>query len=315
MTTLFFSYSHADEDLRDTLEKHLAAMKHQGLIETWHDRCIQAGDEFDQEIAQNLEEADIILLLVSADFIASKYCYDIEMNRAMERHHAGEARVVPVILRACDWHDTLFGKLLAVPKDGKPIRSWPDLDDAFHDVAQALKKITKEQGGQKVVSNTQPATRTATAEVPFARPRSSNLRTRKQFSEVDKDTFLEEAFDYLTTFFENSLRELEARNADITTRFRRIDANKFTSVIYRNGDVVARCKIVLGGILGRGISYSANDQASDNSCNENLSVENDDQNLFLAPMGMVFHLQSKGANFTYEDAAEYYWSMLIERLQ
>ena len=315
MTTLFFSYSHADEDLRDTLEKHLAAMKHQGLIETWHDRCILAGDAFDREIAQNLEEADIILLLVSADFIASKYCYDIEMKRAMERHHAGEARVVPVILRACDWHDTPFGTLLAVPKDGKPVRSWPDLDDAFHDVVKRLKKIIKEQRGPVDTPKKPPAARPISAARPQAGSRSSNLRTRKQFSEAVQDAFLEEAFTFMANYFENSLHELEARNADITTRFRRIDANKFTAVIYRDGNAISRCKVLLGGMFGRGISYSSSDQADDNSCNENLSVEHDDQNLYLKPMGMAFHHQLGETHLTYEGAAEYYWSMLMNPIQ
>lgn len=134
VTKLFFSYSHADEDLRDTLEKHLSALKHQGLIETWHDRRILLGDELDNEIADNLEQADVILLLISADFIASRYCYSVEMKRAIERHETGKARVIPVILRSCDWHDTPFGKLMAAPKDGRPVKSWPDLDDAFLNV-------------------------------------------------------------------------------------------------------------------------------------------------------------------------------------
>lgn len=86
MSTLFFSYSHRDETLRDALEVHLSMLKCQGVITTWHDRRIGAGREFDQEISQHLEEADVILLLVSPDFLASDYCYEKEMARAMERH-------------------------------------------------------------------------------------------------------------------------------------------------------------------------------------------------------------------------------------
>ncbi|WP_445628750.1 toll/interleukin-1 receptor domain-containing protein [Nostoc sp. DSM 114167] len=89
MATIFFSYSHRDETLRDELEIHLAMLKKQGFIETWHDRRITAGEEFDKAISKNLEEADIILLLVSSDFLASNYCYDIEMQRAMEKHEQG----------------------------------------------------------------------------------------------------------------------------------------------------------------------------------------------------------------------------------
>ena len=121
MAVLFFSYSHKDEALRDKLEVHLAMLKRQGVIETWHDRRIVAGDEFAGRIGEELERADIVLLLVSPDFLASDYCYDIEMARAMERHEAGETRVMPVLLRPCDWRDAPFGKLNATPKDGKPV--------------------------------------------------------------------------------------------------------------------------------------------------------------------------------------------------
>lgn len=318
MTSVFFSYSHADEDLRDTLEKHLAALKHQGLIDTWHDRCVLAGDEFDGEISDNLEKVNIILLLVSADFISSRYCYDIEMKRAIERHKAGEARVIPVILRACDWHDTPFGKLMAVPKDGRPVRSWPDLDDAFLDVVQSIKRAIRETDGTHsraaapMVAATEPAT---TIPHVVSRPRSSNLRTRKSFSEADRDEFLDSAFEFMAVFFENSLAELEKRNAVISAKFRRIDNNRFTAVIYQDGIAVSRCKIMLGGMLGNGITYSSNDQASDNSCNENLSVDNNDQNMFLKPMGMAVHMGQREVHLTPAGAAEYYWSMLIQPLQ
>lgn len=126
MPTLFFSYSHADEALRDQLEKQLAMLKRQGAIETWHDRRIGAGSDFGSEIDDHVNKDDIILLLVSSDFLASDYCYDREMLRAMERHKAGEAVVIPVILRACDWHNAPFGKLNAVPRDGRPVTLWPD---------------------------------------------------------------------------------------------------------------------------------------------------------------------------------------------
>jgi hypothetical protein len=101
---VFFSYSHKDQDLRDQLETHLSLLKNQGFISSWHDRKIIAGTEWAREIDAHLNTAQIIMLLISADFLASTYCYDIEVKRAMERHNAGEARVIPIILRHCDWH-------------------------------------------------------------------------------------------------------------------------------------------------------------------------------------------------------------------
>ena len=124
MIELFFSYSHKDEVVRDELETHLVMLKRQGVIQTWHDRRIVAGDEFDGQISENLESAGIILLLVSPYFLASNYCYDVEMTRAMERHEAGEARVIPVIVDPCEWHPTPFGNYLPCPKTGSQSQSF-----------------------------------------------------------------------------------------------------------------------------------------------------------------------------------------------
>lgn len=114
MPTVFFSYCHADEALRDQLERQLKILKRQGLIETWHDRRIEAGQDFAGEIDAHIESDEIILLLVSPDFLNSDYCYDVEMTRVLERHHAGEAIVIPVILRDCLWKGAPFGKILGV---------------------------------------------------------------------------------------------------------------------------------------------------------------------------------------------------------
>ena len=107
---VFFSYSHRDEEMRDELEKHLTILKRDGVITTWHDRRIGAGSEWEGQIDEHLNAAEIILLLISVDFLASDYCHDIELRRAMERHEAGEARVIPVILRTVDWKGAPFGK-------------------------------------------------------------------------------------------------------------------------------------------------------------------------------------------------------------
>ncbi|MGB8988216.1 MAG: toll/interleukin-1 receptor domain-containing protein, partial [Candidatus Sulfotelmatobacter sp.] len=133
MATLFFSYSHVDESLRDQLETHLSGLRRQGMISSWHDRRITAGEDFGAAIDSHINTADVILLLVSPDFIASDYCYEREMKRALERHQQGDARVIPIILRPCDWHDLPFGKLLATPKDGRPVTMWPNIDQAFLD--------------------------------------------------------------------------------------------------------------------------------------------------------------------------------------
>lgn len=314
MATVFFSYSHKDEDLRDRLETHLAMLKKQGLIDAWHDRRIKAGDEVDHSIDANLNAADVILLLVSADFLASSYCYDVEMQRAMQRHEAREARVIPVILRHCDWHSAPFGKLLAAPKDGKPIKAWSDVDEAFLDVVKQIRAALP----AKATANTnapKASPAPTSAAVSGAKPRSSNLRLKKTFTEADRDRFLHESFDFLAEFFETSLTELAERNDGIEVNYRRIDSDRFTAVVYKNGKAIGRCKISFGGAFGRGISFSHNDQASDGSMNESLSVEADDGGLFLKALGLASYGSVEDRKLSQEAAAEYYWSLFIEPLQ
>ncbi|MDZ8080907.1 MAG: GUN4 domain-containing protein [Nostoc sp. DcaGUA01] len=142
---LFFSYSHKDEALRDELAKHLTILEWQGVISSWHDRKILPGEEWDYQINDNLNTTDIILLLVSSDFLFSKYCWDVEVKKAIERHHAGEACVIPVILRSVDWNGAPFGKLQALPKNAEPVvsRNWHNADEAFTDVARGIRVVAE----------------------------------------------------------------------------------------------------------------------------------------------------------------------------
>jgi TIR domain len=140
---LFYSYSHKDEALRDELDAHLKILQRQKVIAPWKDRDIEAGAEWNEEIKRELDEAQIILLLISKDFIASDFCWDKEMERAMQRHDAGEAAVIPIILRSCDWKGAPFGKLQGLPKDMKPVNDWADRDQAFTNVAQGIRKVAE----------------------------------------------------------------------------------------------------------------------------------------------------------------------------
>lgn len=312
MASLFFSYSHTDEDLRDQLEKHLSALKHQGLIETWHDRRIAAGEVFDQRIDAHLEAAQVILLLVSSDFLASDYCYKRELTRAMELHEARKTIVIPVILRPCDWHDTPFGKLMAAPKDGLAITKWPNIDEAFLDVVTAIKGALRSRYSPPHVGNVTRGERSSTAAVPVIR--SSNLRVKKEFSEYDKDRFQREGFEYLAKLFENSLDELLRRNPGLNGEFRRIDANRFTAIVYMNGKKVCRCSVYMGGMMGGGIAYSHDENVSSNSFNESLFVEADEQSLYFKSLGMsTFDLREKKLSF--EGAAEAYWTLFLGPIQ
>jgi predicted helicase len=142
--SIFYSYAHEDEPLRDELEKHLSTLRREGLITNWHDRRIGAGTLWEQEIDKHLASAQIILLLISPDFIASDYCTGVEVQRALQRHDAGEARVIPVILRPTDWERMQFGRLQALPKDGRPVTKWRPRDAAFLDITKGIRAVIVE---------------------------------------------------------------------------------------------------------------------------------------------------------------------------
>ena len=141
---VFYSYSHVDEGLRKQLENHLSILRRKGVITNWHDRKIGAGREWEGEIDKHLNTARVILLLISSDFIASDYCYDVEMERALQRHEVEEARVIPVILRPVDWTEAPFAGLLALPRDGEAVTQWDNQDAAFKDIARGIRRVVEE---------------------------------------------------------------------------------------------------------------------------------------------------------------------------
>lgn len=142
---LFYSYSHKDEELRNELEKHLKLLKRQNLLEGWHDRKIEAGKVWENTLLdENLATADIILFLLSVDFLASDYCYNIEVTQAMKQHEEGISVVIPIRLRPCDLTGAPFMKLQGLPKDLVPVTKWKDRDEAFTDIAIGLRATVEE---------------------------------------------------------------------------------------------------------------------------------------------------------------------------
>lgn len=312
MATVFFSYSHADEQLRDQIEKQLSLLKRQGIVETWHDRRIGAGENIHEAIDRNISSAEIILLLVSPDFIDSDYCYEKEMHSAMQRHQAGQAIVIPVILRPCEWHGAPFGNLNAVPRDGKAITRMPDIDEAMLEVAKAIRDAAKRLAPRP--STAPPHQPLEPDPMLVAMPRSSNLRLAKAFTQRDKDAFLLQAFEYISRYFENSLQELAQRNPGCEGVFRQVNVNRFFASIYLHGKDVARATIYTdGGVWGESISYTQGEVMDSNTLNDSLRIEADDQTLYLKTMMGVGYNQPDKLNM--EGGAEYFWSRFITPLQ
>jgi hypothetical protein len=154
---VFYSYSHEDEPMLGSLRTHLAMLRRRGLITEWVDRDIEAGSGWRDRIAQELEAADLVLLLVSADFVNSDFCYEQEMPRALERSDEGAAKVVAIVLRPVDgWEDSPFARLQVAPKDAQPVTTWQNQDEALADVAAKIRRVVERIREERAPTATPP---------------------------------------------------------------------------------------------------------------------------------------------------------------
>ena len=141
---VFYSYAHKDQEYRQQLENHLSNLKRLYQLRTWFDREIIPGENWEQVLDEHLNTADLIFLLISPDFMASDYCYNKEMQRALERHAKGEAKVIPIYMRPVHWKDAPFSTIQMLPKDALPVTRWPDIDDAFYDTVLGIEQVIKQ---------------------------------------------------------------------------------------------------------------------------------------------------------------------------
>lgn len=189
MKSVFISYSHKDESIREELAIHMSSLIRSNLITTWSDKKITPGEDWEQEIVHNIETADIILLLVTANFISSDYCYDKEVKYAVKRAKAKEAILIPIIAKKCMWSETPFAKFQALPTGGKPINLWDDIDEAYTDIVVGLKNVINEDlTNSQDISGTAEINNSDTQEMStVSNQRNTVLETIKNISEIAKN--------------------------------------------------------------------------------------------------------------------------------
>lgn len=142
---LFIAYAHQDAELQSRLHTHLVSLQRTNLIqEIWYDKLIQAGDEWEKTIDKKLHAADIILLLISVDFLASDYCFGKEMQDALRLHAQGKTKVLPIILGACTWKLSPIAHIEVLPHKGKHVKSYADIDEALHEVIEKIAEVAQE---------------------------------------------------------------------------------------------------------------------------------------------------------------------------
>ena len=140
---VFISYSHCDIAYKIELEKHLSPLFLMKKVAIWTDRDLRAGQALYENIASNIKSADIILLLISSDYLYSSSCID-EMEVALSRSRDQLATAIPIIVRFCDWEILPLGKILAIPQDGNPVSTWPDQDKAWRDVVRQIRVLIED---------------------------------------------------------------------------------------------------------------------------------------------------------------------------
>lgn len=193
--TAFISYSHADQTHLTNLEKHLAQVKRDGLLDSWTDHAIKPGGNLNIEILQALERSDLFLALVSPDYINSGYCYQKEFQRAHELHQQGRIKIIPIIVEPCDWHSTPFSNFKALPKDGKPISTWSNINTAFLDVITNLRLLLKKEDDEflKPVGNSAIA---------------KKYRAQRDFDSIEKTEFVTNGFNEVVTKLKEYINEV-----------------------------------------------------------------------------------------------------------
>ena len=139
---LFIIYAREDQPALLELKAHLRLLEKRGDLKVWYDGEVLPGEKWDDAIKAQLALADIVVLFISKSFFNSEYIENEELKTALERHKKGEATVVPVIVKPCLWEaDEEIGKLQVLPRNGKPVSSWGESDEAFSDVARGIRRV------------------------------------------------------------------------------------------------------------------------------------------------------------------------------
>ena len=310
---IFISYSHRDQAVLDRLHTHLAPLRSEGLIDTWYDRQILAGERIDEEIGKELESCDLFLMLVSPDFLASDYCVNREMRRALERHRDDAAHVVPIIVEPCDWLSSPLRELKALPLDGKPISEWTNPNNAYLDVVRELRRILEIRKAA-----VPPMGRaTFSEETNETRPMAPSYRVQRDFDEIDLSEFRETAFATIRDYFQQQIAEIDTIS-DLRGRFVPRGPSSFGCTVVNRGrefnrgtaHITVHCK---NGGFGLGdIYYSFSENADPNSANGMFHIESDEYEMYLSSM-MTFGSNRGRERLTPEEAAEHLWADFIEK--
>ncbi len=277
MSKIFISYSHVDEEVLERLHTHMAILKRDGKIVSWYDKNILAGDDLDSSIKDALNDSDIFLAIISPDYLNSNYCYEKEFEVALEMQKSGDILIIPIIAEPCDWKSSPFGKMKAIPKDGKPIKEWTNQNNAFLNIIDELRLLLE----AKQFSNKKEKINGTNAQV-----QTKNYKVKRDFTEVDRLNFRDESFEIIRKYFEESLEEINGVE-QIQSRFVDNEKKSFTCLISNRAKVDSKgymsIFISLDNNFGRSdLSYSLSERPASNviQLDKSFTIDHDDYELF-----------------------------------
>lgn len=308
MAHAFISYSHSDEHTVKRLQVHMAQLKREDLISSWYDGEIKAGDTLDNSIINELNRSDIFLAVISPDYLHSAYCFDVEFQQALDNFHAGKVRIVPIIAQPCDWKSSSFGKLKAIPKDGKPISDWANENNAFLNIIDELRKLVSTA---PVISK--PSTAGAPADA------SSRYKVKRDFDPIDLLNFRDESFELIHKYFRDAIEEINGVD-QIKARFvREREKQQFTCVVTNRAKIGSTGYVSIGvqeagnHFDNAGISYALADDLNQHIYGNTFNIEYDDYSLFWTKRNVMYG-REKTKPMKAKEIAELLWDEFIDQV-
>lgn len=309
----FISYSHRDSEALGRLHTHLSVLRRQGHIDEWYDHKILPGDDINEEVKQKLEASDLFLLLVSPDFLASDYCMNVEVKRALERRESESVRVIPIILADCDWQHTSLKDLRVLPCDGKPVSKWSNEDEAYGDVVEGLRRVIEAGNPQhNTVIDKRESRNTS------IRPSVGQIRVTRDFDKIDHDEFREMAFNTIRDHFKSGVEEIDEID-NLKGRFQVLSPTSFNCTIINKGRYMHASLPHITVRSGAGdmpvgdISYSFSESIPTDIVNGMFWIKSDGYELFLEPINLWS--ADPDHKLTPEAAAQKLWVNYLENAE
>lgn len=320
----FVAYSKADFSAVERLMVHLKGLEYEGIIETWYDRQIIPGEEWDARIRAELAAADVIIFCVSADLLATDYIQRIEIPKAIARHDRGEATVIPVILRKCAWEGSALGRLQGIPVKGRTVQDYVrdgDADDVWTTVASTVRDAVRSRQEAPDHNRSISPEREAPPET-WIQPSGAKpviFSDVGHASDLEQDDFTQSTFATILHYFEASLENIKAANPRCEARLRKLSEDAFEASVYMDGRRLSFCGVFIQNEMRwSGIGYSNSGVSNRGSMNESLSLVQGERGPRLkwhALMGAMHHASEIDTNgMDPGEAASYLWSLFIRQL-